>query len=175
MDISIRKCRSDELEELRAIAYETYDETFRPMNKPRTINRYLAESFDRKKLAAEMTNPASHFYFLFADEQLAGYLKINEAPAQSDLNDPQSLEVERIYVRKDYKGKGLGTLLLNFALQLAEEMRKRSVWLGVWEKNTDAIAFYKKMGFMEAGRHTFRMGNELQSDWIMKKMVSPED
>jgi len=175
MDINIRKCRSDDLEELRTIAYETYDETFRPMNKRATINRYLAEAFDRKKLAAELANPACHFYFLFADEQLAGYLKINEAPAQSDLNDPQSLEVERIYVRKAYKGKGLGAHLLHFALQLAEEMQKRSVWLGVWEKNTEAIAFYKKMGFNEAGRHTFRMGNELQSDWIMKKMVSPED
>ena len=103
---------------------------------------------------------------------MVGYLKINDAPAQSDINDPESMEVERIYVRKEHKGKGLGKVLMDYALQQAKEKKKNYVWLGVWEKNVDAIAFYKKMGFRETGRHSFRMGDELQSDLIMKKIIN---
>ena len=93
--------------------------------------------------------------------------------AQTDINDANSIELERIYIKKEYKGKGLGKKLINFALQLAQEMKKDYVWLGVWEKNVDAISFYTKMKFYEAGRHSFRMGDELQNDLIMKKAIKP--
>ena len=102
---------------------------------------------------------------------VSGYLKLNEAPAQSDLNDPQSLEIERIYVRKELQGKGLGKALINYSIQAARDRRKQYVWLGVWEKNSEAIAFYGKMGFAVAGRHTFRMGDEIQGDQVMKKVL----
>jgi len=61
---------------------------------------------------------------------------------------------------------------MHYAIQLAKEMKKNYVWLSVWEKNTDAISFYIKMGFREAGRYSFRMENELQSDLIMKKVMT---
>jgi len=99
-------------------------------------------------------------------------MKVNTALAQSDINDPASLELERIYVKKAYKGKSLGRYLINYALQLAITSKKHYVWLGAWEKNEAAIAFYKKMGFEEAGRHSFRMGDELQTDLVMKKVIS---
>jgi ribosomal protein S18 acetylase RimI-like enzyme len=169
MNITIRPCLRSELETLCAIGRETYDDTFREMNTAETMERYLEEAFNAEKMLSEWSNPDSRFYFLYVDADLAGYLKVNDAPAQSDVHDPQSLEIERIYIRKAYKGKGLGTYLMNYALQLALDMGKRYAWLGVWEKNTAAIAFYQKMGFEEMGRHTFKMGDELQSDWIMKK------
>jgi len=172
MNINIRPCSLKELDTLQEIGYETYDETFRSMNTRETIDRYLQETFNKERLSSELNNMSSQFYFLYADNDLAGYLKINDAPAQSDINDPQSLEVERIYIRKAYKGKGLGKQLMHYAIQLAIEMKKNYVWLGVWEKNTDAISFYIKMGFREAGGHSFRMGNELQSDLIMKKVLA---
>ena len=171
MEITIRPCRMSDLETLCAIGRETYDETFRSMNTQETMDRYLAEAFDVKKIRSELENENSRFYFLYADGDLAGYLKVNFAPAQSDLNDPDSLEIERVYVKRAYKGKGLGKTLIDFAIRLAQEANKRYAWLGVWEKNEAAIAFYMKMGFEEAGRHSFRMGDELQSDWILKKSL----
>jgi len=171
MYINIRPCSITELDNLQAIGYETYDETFRTMNSQETIDSYLQEAFNKKKLLAELNNKNSLFYFLYAENELAGYLKINDAPAQSDINDTDSIEMERIYIKKTFKGKGLGKKLVKFSLQLAKEMKKNYVWLGVWEKNIDAISFYKKMGFKKAGRHSFRMGNELQNDLIMKKMI----
>jgi ribosomal protein S18 acetylase RimI-like enzyme len=167
MHVRIRRCLPSELEVLRAIGRETCDDTFRSMNTEETMNRYLEEAFAPARLAAELANPASEFWFLFLGEELAGYLKVNDAPAQTDLNDPDSLEVERIYVRREHKGKGLGKALMEHAIRLARERKRASVWLGVWEKNAEAIRFYGKMGFRETGRHTFRMGDELQSDLVM--------
>jgi ribosomal protein S18 acetylase RimI-like enzyme len=141
------------------------------MNADETITMYLHEAFNKEKLREELKNKHSKFYFLYVDSDLAGYLKINETPAQTDINDPQSIEVERIYVRKRFKGKGLGKKLIDYAIRLAIEAGKDYVWLGVWEKNSDAISFYTRMGFSEAGRHVFKMGNEMQNDLIMKKTI----
>ena len=172
MNITIRQCLSNELESLHLIAYETFDETFRSLNSPETMDKYLRESFSMEKLAQELGNAHCKFYFIYLDNELAGYTKINYTPAQSDINDPQSVEVERIYVRKKYEGKGLGKLLMEHVFQQAKQNRKKSVWLGVWEENATAIAFYEKLGFEQAGQHLFQIGNELQSDLIMKKIIS---
>jgi ribosomal protein S18 acetylase RimI-like enzyme len=138
------------------------------------MNTYLQKAFNKEKLFAELTNRNCKFYFMHLDHDLVGYLKLNDVPAQSDINDPESLEVERIYIRKEYQGKGLGKNLMDHALQIGKEMKKQYLWLGVWEKNTDAIAFYIKIGFHAAGRHSFKMGNELQSDLIMKRMIAEQ-
>lgn len=171
MNITIRPCTTTDLNTLQRIGLETFDETFRTMNSQETMDKYLQEAFNKKKLLAELKNKNCHFYFLYAVNELAGYLKINDALAQSDVNDSDSIEIERIYIKQEYKGKKLGKKLMNFALQLAIEMKKNYVWLGVWEKNVNAISFYTKMGFYEAGRHSFRMGNELQDDLIMKRTL----
>ena len=172
MNILIRHCLLNELETLHLIGYETFDETFRSMNSPETMDTYLNESFSLEKLAQELGKTYCKFYFIYSDSTLAGYLKLNYAPAQSDINDSESVEVERIYVRKEHKGKGLGKVLMEYAFQQAIQNKKAYVWLGVWEKNVKAITFYEKMGFEEAGQHSFRIGNELQSDLIMKKIVN---
>jgi len=172
MIIDIRLCLLNDLEVLQEIGFETFDETFRPMNSPETMDAYLDESFSLEKLAEDLGKTHSKFYFIYSDSKLAGYLKLNYAPAQSDINDSESVEVERIYVRKEHKGKGLGKVLMEYAFQQAIQNKKAYVWLGVWEKNVKAITFYEKMGFEEAGQHSFRIGNELQSDLIMKKIVN---
>jgi ribosomal protein S18 acetylase RimI-like enzyme len=139
------------------------------MNPRETMEKYLETAFSRQKLLGELLNPGCCFFLMYFDGKLCGYLKLNEPPAQSDLNDPQSLEVERLYVKYEFQGKGLGRALMNYSIQVARESAKRYVWLGVWEKNTNAISFYHEMGFVLAGHHTFRMGDEPQRDLIMKK------
>lgn len=83
----------------------------------------------------------------------------------------ESLEIERIYVRRKYQKEGLGKFLFHKALEVAEESNKKNIWLGVWEKNENAIAFYKKMGFVQTGSHSFYMGDEEQTDFIMIKTL----
>ncbi|MFX4262496.1 GNAT family N-acetyltransferase [Pelotomaculum propionicicum] len=111
----------------------------------------------------------SLFYFLYADGELAGYLKLNNAPAQTDINDGQALEIERFYVAKDFQGEGFGGILMEKAVIIANMQKKSYVWLGVWEKNKKAIRFYENNGFYAIGTHSFFMGEEEQTDFIMRK------
>jgi ribosomal protein S18 acetylase RimI-like enzyme len=171
MDVTIVPCSPHEVDALRKIAYETYDRTFRPMNTAQAMEKYLAEAFSRERLLQELLNPESDFSFLYADDVLCGYLKLNEAPAQSDLHDPESLEIERIYVTEESHGKGLGKALINHAVDVGRKRAKRYLWLGVWERNLKAIAFYKKVGFTITGHHFFRMGDDIQRDFIMQRML----
>lgn len=167
----LKKCDLDDLEELAAIGRETYFETFHSMNSPETMSRYLDEAFNPEKLELDLRNESSHFYFLDVESETAAYLKVNFAPAQSDINDPDSIEIERIYVKKEFGSRGIGKFLIQHSIELGRKEGCTYAWLGVWEKNTPAIVFYKKMGFVVFGGHSFQMGDELQSDLILKKDI----
>jgi len=166
--VDIRPCTPSDLDTLLELARRTYDETFRHLNEPKVMDAYLETAFDRSRLQKELNDPASCFSFLLCDDGLAGYLKLNEAGAQSDLKDPASLEIERIYVTRDFQGRGLGKILMDHAVSEARRRGKAFVWLGVWQKNTSAIAFYERMGFSKSGTHDFFMGSERQTDYIMR-------
>ena len=167
----IRTCDLSDLDALQNIARQTYDDTFRSLNEPANMDAYLASAFSRKRLQAELKNAHSSFFFLVSNVDTAGYLKLNEAAAQTDLHDPSSLEMERVYVRREFQGLGLGKMLIDKALETARQRGRRFVWLGVWEKNANAIAFYEKMGFRTIGTHDFFMGSERQTDLIMRREV----
>ncbi|MBN1639161.1 MAG: GNAT family N-acetyltransferase [Ignavibacteriales bacterium] len=167
--IRIKKCNNEDLNDLLKIGIDTYFDTFNKYCSKDVMENYLEEAFERNKIHSEMMNKDSHFFFVYANEKLSGYLKININDAQCDLKDENGLEIERIYVKKEYKGKGIGYSLINFGIEKAKEFKKDFIWLGVWEKNREAIEFYKKNGFSEIGMHSFRMGNEIQNDFVMKR------
>ena len=169
LNLTFRQCLPDDIPTLCNFSYQTYNETFAHMNTPANMKAYLKQSFTINKLSRELLNSNSLFYFLYASGELAGYLKLNEAPSQTDINDMQSLEIERIYIAKEFQGEGLGNVLMNKAIDIANMRKKSYVWLGVWEKNNRAILFYKKNGFYEIGTHSFFMGEEEQTDFVMRK------
>lgn len=158
----------NDLHELRELSVSTFYETFAPMNTPEDMKNYLATSFDEAKFRRELGDSSTSFFFVYCDEKLAGYMKLNESPSQSDVNDPASLEIERIYVMSEYQGEGLGALLMEKAISTARERSKEYIWLGVWEKNDKALAFYKKHGFHKIGEHSFVIGSDVQTDHLMR-------
>ena len=168
----ITQCTIENISQLKKLAYSTFDESFRPMNAQETIDTYLSEAFTTRKLSLEIMTNGCEFYFIYSGDELAGYLKINYAPSQTDINDPHSVEIERMYVRKEFKGKGFGKHLMDYAEELAVKAGKKYLWLGVWEKNRDAIEFYKHINFRITGEHKFQIGNEMQTDLIMKKDIA---
>ncbi|RAL24107.1 GNAT family N-acetyltransferase [Thermoflavimicrobium daqui] len=172
MNIHIRKCNIEDLSALQELAYQTFEATFRDLTSPSNMNAYLKKAFNKEQVKKELLNPSSTFFFLYVNNQLAGYIKMNVNDAQTDVVDSNSLEIERIYIRKEYQGMGLGKILINKAIKIAKNTGKTLVWLGVWEKNLEAIAFYKKMGFKERGTHPFYMGDEELSDYIMIKTLN---
>ena len=171
MTINIKKCTFEDLELLQEISVETFNETFKNQNSPENMKAYLEKAFNLKQLEKELSNISSEFYFIYSNEEIAGYLKLNTIDAQTEIMGNDSLEIERIYIRKKLHKQGLGKYLLNKAIEIAIERNTEKIWLGVWEKNESAITFYKKLGFVQTGDHSFYMGDEEQIDFIMTKTL----
>ena len=171
MTINIRKCTLKDSLTLQEISYETFSETFKDQNTPENLKAYLEKAYNLKQLEKELSNTSSQFFFVYFNYEIAGYLKINTNDAQSEKMGDESLEIERIYIRSKFQKQGLGKYLFNKAIEIAIEQNKPKIWLGVWEKNANAIAFYEKMGFVQTGAHSFYMGDEEQIDFIMTKTL----
>jgi ribosomal protein S18 acetylase RimI-like enzyme len=169
--VLIRRVVKEEASLLREVQISTFRETFAAFNTEENMRQYISDSFSEEKVEKELMDPHSTFYFADWEGIPVGYLKVNAAAAQTDLNDPFSLEIERIYVLQSMKGKKIGKKLMEQAFLQAKSMGCGYVWLGVWEKNQPAIAFYEKTGFRVFGEHSFVLGEDIQKDLLMRKDV----
>lgn len=167
--MQISKCTLQHLQQLQQVAQQSFCETFAAVNKAEDIEDYLNTALSLTSLTQQLTHPSSAFYLLEVDQQPAGYLKLNQAPAQTEINDPAAIEIERIYLLQAYQRRRLGQALLDKAISLANEQHKSYLWLGVWEHNQQALAFYKKNGFYKIDQHHFQLGDDLQTDFILRK------
>ncbi|MCS3533121.1 GNAT family N-acetyltransferase [Chryseobacterium sp. JUb7] len=168
-NIIVRKVNTDNLIALQQIGRKTFEETFSESNSKENMEKYLREGFSEEKLLDELADENSEFYFAIDDGDIIGYLKINFGNAQTELKDNKGLEIERIYVLSKYHGKKVGQLLYDHAIEIAAKSLAKYVWLGVWEENPRAINFYKKNGFVEFDKHIFVLGDDEQTDIMMKK------
>ena len=167
-DLGIQKVTLDHMDQLQKIGRQTFFETFASGNTEENMKNYLEEGFSVAKLTSELNDNNAEFYFATLDGQVIGYLKLNFGQSQTELKDDHALEIERIYVLKDFHGKSVGQILYDKAIQIARQKCADYVWLGVWEENPRAINFYKKNGFVEFDKHVFKLGNEQQTDIMMK-------
>jgi len=156
---------------LKHISKQTFVATYAQYNTDENMRNYIATEFSDGKLLADINNPFADFYFAMEANEPVGYIKINYAPSQTDLNDAMSLELERIYVVKEHQGKKIGQFLLDAALGIAVENNLDYLWLGVWDKNTNAQKFYAKNGFTSFGTHDFMLGDDRQKDILLKLPV----
>jgi hypothetical protein len=167
-DLKFVKLNSGDVNILEQISKQTYFDAFSWGNSPENMRAYLDSSLSEEKLLEELKEPKSEFYFAKINQRLIGYFKINFGDAQTDIDDHNAQELERIYVIKEFQGKQIGQKLLNKVLGIAKKNQMDYLWLGVWEKNEGAIRFYERNGFSVTGSHPFRMGDEIQIDLIMK-------
>lgn len=170
--IEIRKVSLSGIDALQSISRQTFSETFADLNTESDMRKYLSENLSIDTLTNELLVPDSEFYLTLFEQKVIGYLKLNFGKAQTELKDQNALEIERIYVLKEFHGKKVGQMLYDFALQIATRIKADYVWLGVWEKNFRAISFYRKNGFVEFGKHSFILGNDEQTDIMMKLKIN---
>ncbi|QDW21826.1 GNAT family N-acetyltransferase [Flavobacterium sp. KBS0721] len=167
-NIQIKEISLNDIDQLQKIGRQTFQETFSESNSEENMKNYLEEGFSSEKLTKELTNKDSQFYFATLENEVIGYLKVNFGESQTELKGEKSLEIERIYVSKEFHGKKVGQLLYEKAIQVAKDKNVDYVWLGVWEENLRAISFYTKNGFIEFDKHIFKLGNDEQTDIMMK-------
>jgi ribosomal protein S18 acetylase RimI-like enzyme len=166
--IAIKKVTLNDIEQLQKIGRRTFYETFSAGNTEENMTKYLEEVFSLEKLTAELNDAGSEFYFAVLGNNVIGYLKLNVGRSQTELQDDKALEIERIYVLQEFHGKKVGQVLYEKTMQIAKRRNAHYVWLGVWEENPGAINFYRKNGFVEFDKHIFKLGNDEQTDIMMK-------
>lgn len=168
MSIIFRQCTVEDLDALVKISKDTFVAAFEKDNDPDDFKAYIQKAFDPQKLASELSDQDTYFYFVEEEEVLLGYFKLNIGLAQTDVHDTGSMEIERIYVLESHQGKRIGTLMLQEIINLAKRLDKSYIWLGVWEHNPKAIRFYQRNHFQKFGEHPYYIGNDKQTDWLLR-------
>src|SRR5664279_477011 len=141
------------------------------MNTAENMQFHLNTHFTEEKLTTEILNRESKFFFSVFEGTPVGYLKINRGSAQTVLPNDRGVEIERIYVDRLFKNRGVGNAFISKAVAWANDVRANYVWLGVWEYNEPAIRFYEKNGFEKFSKHIFKLGDDEQTDLLLKKIL----
>jgi ribosomal protein S18 acetylase RimI-like enzyme len=171
-DIVVKRVTLNDIDQLQKIGRQTFYETFSAANSEENMSKYLDEKFSIEKLTTELKDNNSEFYFATLDDDVIGYLKLNFGRSQTEIKDDKAIEIERIYVLRSFHGKSVGQILYDRAMHIARLRNADFVWLGVWEENPRAINFYKKNGFVEFDKHVFQLGNDEQTDIMMKLQLN---
>jgi ribosomal protein S18 acetylase RimI-like enzyme len=170
MTCTLRMATAADAALIADISRQTFYDSFIDDNKPEDMQLFLKEQFTRGRLMLEVGRPELRFVLALVDDNVAGYLKLREGRAPAGL-EGATLEIARLYACKPYIGKGVGAALMAESLRIASEEKKQWVWLGVWERNARAIAFYERWGFEKFGECDFLLGRDVQRDWMMKRKV----
>nr|MBC7614142.1 GNAT family N-acetyltransferase [Pseudopedobacter sp.] len=160
-----------QVHQLQKLSKETFTEAFAKDNTLENLNDYLTAAFSAASLMAQINNPNSELYFIEYDGEIAGYFKINIDESQTEIKGVDGLELERIYIYQKHQSKGLGGIVLNEVKIRAIQKDKKYIWLGVWEHNIKAIKFYQKQGFEKFDEHVYPIGDDPQTDWMMKFII----
>ena len=172
MTAVIRRCTSNDTRLIRSLGMTAFRDTFAADNSRKNMEDYLRHSFSPELVKSQLSEPESVFLLASVNGTPAAYMQLNTGKAQTEQFGDTSMEIERLYVLSDFKRQGLGTMLINQAFKRARNQSLSKIWLGVWEHNEPAQRFYRAMGFKRTGDHTFILGEDLQTDWIMTAAVN---
>jgi diamine N-acetyltransferase len=167
----IRKASRTDALQLSQLAEQTFRATFGAMNTAENMDMHCQVSFGEAIQTVEISDPNMVTLLAENEAKLVGFAQLCWGNAPSCVFGKAPGEVQRLYVVSEWHGKGIAQDLMNAGI---EEMRRHGsdvVWLGVWEHNPRAIAFYKKIGFIEVGDHVFPLGSDLQRDIVLARLL----
>ena len=174
-DITISKVKLSQLDEYHKLCIQTFYETYADKNTSENMENYVADHFNKEKLIRELNNSDIECYVAMLMGRIVGYIKINFGQSQTELKEPDTVEIERIYVLNEFQGNQIGKLLYTKSFEAATARNAKELWLGVWEENDKAIGFYEKIGFVAFDKHIFMLGDDKQIDIMMKqKLIKKE-
>jgi len=169
--ISIRLATESDAELIADLSRQTFHDSFAGDNTTANMDKFMNEQFTRQKLIDEVGQPWHLFFLAYLGDQPVGYLKLREGSVPIQLESRPSLEIARIYSVRHMIGMGVGRRLMETSHEIAKQKKKKILWLGVWKENRRAIDFYRSWGFEIFGEHEFILGDDVQTDWLMKKDI----
>lgn len=167
----IRKADIKDVDLITEISRQTFIETYAAYNSRENMDNFLDESISKDVLIKEVGAPENYFFLVFENDTPVGYMKLREGNSPGELTGINAIEIARIYAVKSSIGKGVGKLMIQECINIAVSKKKELIWLGVWEHNKRAFDFYTKWGFEKFSSYVFKLGNENQTDWLMRKIL----
>lgn len=173
MTFLIRPATVSDAKQLRELAIRTFCDTFADSAEPDDMAAYIATAFSQAQVKSEILDGCNLFLLLFSAEEdvPCGYLKLRQGTTEDCLSCDRPIELARLYVDKSVLRQGYGSALMQAAIEKARELGHDVLWLGVWEHNVKAIAFYQRWGFEKVGSHPFVVGEDHQTDWVMQRSI----
>ena len=169
--VTLRLTAPEDVSALQRIAIDTQVDTFGSFNTEANMKAYLDQAYDQGNLLRELTESGAFNYLAFVGEKLAGFMRLRLSDEVVHLLGQNTIELQRLYVDKGFQGLGVGAAMMKQALEIAKAGRYNWIWLGVWERNFKAQKFYAKWGFERFSEHIFQMGDDPQTDWLLRRRV----
>jgi ribosomal protein S18 acetylase RimI-like enzyme len=167
MDILIRRADVTNASLLARLGAQTFHDAFATFNSAEDMETYMQSSFTEDKLKAEIQTDGAEFYIAHMGDEPLGFAKTGQQAPPDEIAAFKCRELERIYVLKEHQSLKVGEKLLTFCIEKAKAEKYEVMWLGVWEHNPRAVAFYQRFGFERFGEHDFQLGSDTQTDWLM--------
>ncbi len=169
---TIRQATASDATRLAELGAETFREAFAADNTPDDLAAHLASSFAPDIQARELADPAVRYAMAEVEGALVGYTQVVLGHTSRGVTAARPVEIRRLYVSRAVYGQGVGAALMTWCLDEARAEGADAIWLGVWERNARAIAFYERWGFRVVGEHEFVLGTDRQRDLVMQREVS---
>jgi ribosomal protein S18 acetylase RimI-like enzyme len=169
--IFIRIANADDAAIIADLSQRTFIDSFAHHNTKENMDKFMNEQFSTQQLMAEVADLNNIFLIAYFDDEPVGYVRMRESENPEELANIDAIEIARIYAEQKTIGKGIGKALMLKCISIAREKNKKIIWLGVWEHNSLAISFYKKFGFEQFSSHIFMLGDDVQTDLLMKKSL----
>lgn len=172
-DVTIRRANPEDAGLLAELGARTFSETFAADNTPEDMAAYLTASFNPARQTDELADPASTFFIAEVGGLTAGYAQLHDGESADGVGGAKPVELVRLYVSREWLGRGIGEALMRACVEEARQAGYGTIWLGVWERNGRAQAFYRKWDFRAVGEQVFQLGSDLQRDIVMERAIQP--
>lgn len=175
-EIIIRRADVSDAEMLAELSRTTFWDAFHqnPKNAPEDMADYMQTAFNVEQIKSELADAKTIFLIAEIEDEAVGYAKLLIDTREPEITADKPIELARLYSKQEFLGKGVGAKLLERCFREAENLDCDAMWLGVWEFNPRAQAFYRKYGFCEVGKHIFQLGSDAQTDVLMQKNIVKE-
>ena len=171
-NLIIRRANADDAGLLAELGARTFSETFAADNTPENMAAYLGSAFSPAQQATELADPLGLFQIAETDGVAVGYAMLRSGDLPEGVTGEKPIELVRLYVSRESLGSGVGAALMQACTVEAKQRGYQTLWLGVWENNSRAQAFYRKWNFHEVGTHVFQLGDDPQTDILMQRSIS---